>query len=78
MSRLLVLAALLAACSPPPAPRLVSTGHSVEGYSEAVEAGDTRAALALLRDAAHAGDLDALATLTRAYDRGYLSAGWVE
>ncbi|WP_412068128.1 hypothetical protein [Rubrivirga sp. IMCC43871] len=78
MSRVLLLAALLAGCSSPSAPRHLSTGHSVEGYAQAVEAGDTETALALLRDAADAGDLVALATLSQAYDRGYLSAGMVD
>ncbi|WP_412062606.1 hypothetical protein [Rubrivirga sp. IMCC45206] len=86
MSRVLLLAALLAGCSWPLSPDtpiplgtpIGTHGDGPEGYAEALEAGDADTALALLQDAAAHGDLDALGWLSDAYGRGYLQAGWRE
>ena len=75
MSRLCVLALLLAACAPPGD---LAPDDAVRVAEAAVRAGDAGRALALYGVAADAGHLDALRTVAEARRRGYFtgSAPW--
>ena len=66
--------ALLAACAPRPSG--LSPDAAFRASLQATERGDVPQALALLREAADAGHLDALALRAQATRRGYLRTGY--